>query len=78
MEAGKKVKVDGGENDLLKRIAGDEIFGMTEADLAALLDVKQFIGRAPEQVREFIAEYVDPIIETGKTYGTPEQGELSV
>jgi len=33
MEAGKKVKVEGGENDLLKRIADDEIFGMTEADL---------------------------------------------
>ena len=79
MEAGKKVKVDGGENDLLKRIAGDEAFGMTEADLAALLDVKQFVGRAPEQVREFVAEYVDPVIETGKkAYGTPEQGELSV
>ena len=78
MEAGKKVKVDGGENDLLKRIAGDEIFGMTESDLAALLDVKQFIGRAPEQVREFVTEYVDPIIETDKVYGSPERGELSV
>jgi adenylosuccinate lyase len=78
MEAGKKVKVDGGENDLLKRIAGDGIFGMTDGDLAALLDVRQFIGRAPEQVREFVAEYVDPVIEAGKAYGAPERGELSV
>ncbi|GBU22826.1 adenylosuccinate lyase [Fibrobacteres bacterium R8-0-B4] len=78
MEAGKKVKVDGGENDLLKRIASDDIFGMTESGLAALLDVKQFIGRAPEQVREFVAEYVDPVIESGKVYGSPERGELAV
>jgi adenylosuccinate lyase len=78
MEAGKKVKTDGGENDLLRRIAGDEIFGMTETDLAVLLDVKQFVGRAPEQVKEFVAEYVDPLIETGGAYGAPERGELSV
>jgi adenylosuccinate lyase len=78
MEAGKRVKVDGGENDLLKRIAGDTFFGMTETDLAALLDVRQFIGRAPEQVREFVTEYVDPAIEAGKAFGKPEQPDLSV
>ncbi len=78
MEAGKKVKVDGGENDLLKRIAEDPIFGMTESDLAASLDVARFIGRAPEQVREFMAEYVDPAIEVGMAYGAPERGDLSV
>jgi len=42
------------------------------------MDVKQFVGRAPEQVKEFIAEYVDPVIESGESYGTPEQIELSV
>jgi adenylosuccinate lyase len=78
MEAGVRVKVDGGENDLLKRIAGDVFFGMTEADLAVLLDVRQFVGRAPEQVREFVAEYVDPVIEAGKAFGKPEQLDLSV
>ena len=68
MEAGKRVKVDGGENDLLERIAGDPAFGMAEGDLAAIMDVRQFIGRAPEQVAEFISEYVDPALEKGAAY----------
>jgi adenylosuccinate lyase len=78
MEAGKKVKVDGGENDLLERFAGDAAFGMTANDLAALLDVKQFTGRAPEQVREFVAEHVDPVLEMGAEYGRLEERDLSV
>jgi adenylosuccinate lyase len=78
MEAGKKVKVDGGENDLLERIAGDATFGMTKIDLAALLDVRQFTGRAPEQVREFVAEYVDPVLEMGAEYGRLEERDLAV
>jgi adenylosuccinate lyase len=68
MEAGKRVKVDGGENDLLKRIADDPAFGMTEGDLSAIMDVRQFIGRAPEQVAEFVNEYVDPVISRGAAY----------
>jgi len=69
MEAGKMVKVDGGKNDLLERIAKDPVFGMTADDLSRILDVKQFIGRAPEQTREFVNEYVDPIINRGALYG---------
>jgi adenylosuccinate lyase len=68
MEAGKRVKVDGQENDLMDRIAGDPAFGMTREDLAAIMDVRQFVGRAPEQVAEFISEHVNPAIEQGAQY----------
>ena len=79
MEAGKRVKADGRENDLLKRIAEDPVFGMTAEDLSKILDVKQFTGRAPEQVREFVEEYVDPIINSGKAYEQlSEQQDLRV
>jgi adenylosuccinate lyase len=69
MEAGRRVKADGLNNDLIERIAGDPVFGMTADDLAAIMDVRQFTGRAPEQVEEFVREYVDPAIERGARYG---------
>ncbi len=53
------VKQQGGENDLLKRLAGDEAFA--GVDLKAALDPAAFIGRAPEQVDEFIEEVVEPV-----------------
>ncbi|MDR2579083.1 MAG: adenylosuccinate lyase [Chitinispirillales bacterium] len=78
MEAGKVVKMDGGRNDLLERIAGDPAFGMTMGDLVNILDVKQFIGRAPEQVTEFVREYVDPLIEKTTSYKNTKPQDLRV
>jgi len=60
--AGAQVKEHGLENDLLERLAGDPIIGMTREELDNVMDVRKFIGRAPEQVVEFIAEYVDPVL----------------
>ena len=57
------VKAEGGENDLLERMAGDPEIGMTREEIEQILDMKQFVGRAPEQVVEFVAEAVDPILE---------------
>lgn len=56
------VKAEGGENDLLDRLAADPEIGMTAAEIDAILDLKQFVGRAPEQVVEFITEEIDPIL----------------
>lgn len=56
------VKAEGGENDLLDRLAADPEIGMTAAEIDAILDLKQFVGRAPEQVVEFIADEIDPIL----------------
>ena len=53
------VKQEGGVNDLLKRLAFDEAFA--GVDLRAAMEPSQFVGRAPEQVDEFITEVVQPI-----------------
>lgn len=53
------VKQEGRPNDLLDRLASDPAFA--EVDLSAALDARRFVGRAPEQVDEFIAEVVKPI-----------------
>lgn len=78
MEAGKVVKLEGKKNDLLERIADDPVFGMSHGDLAELLDVKDFIGRAPEQVKEFIRDYIDPLLQKAKVYGQMTEQELKV
>ena len=53
------VKQQGGRNDLLERLAADEAFAAV--DLKAALDPAKFIGRAPQQVDEFLADVVQPI-----------------
>jgi adenylosuccinate lyase len=63
MDAGAKVKVEGLENDLIERIVKDPIFNLTKEDLAVLMTPKAYIGRCPEQVDAFIANYVAPIRE---------------
>ncbi len=60
--AAQRVKMEGADNDLLERLAGDPAIGMTEAEIDAVLDMKQFVGRAPEQVVEFIANEVQPVL----------------
>ncbi|MEG1431680.1 MULTISPECIES: adenylosuccinate lyase [Eubacterium] len=62
MEAGATVKVEGKPNDLMERIVADGTFGITETDVAAILDPSLYIGRAPQQVEDFIEEEVTPIL----------------
>jgi len=61
-QAAKVVKEEGKDNDLVERIRNTEYFKPIWDDLVTLLDPKSFIGRAPEQVTEFIAEEVEPIL----------------
>jgi len=61
MAASEQIKVYGKKNDLLDRIAADNSFGLTKDDLDKLLEPKNYIGRAPEQVEEFIELCVKPI-----------------
>jgi len=58
--AGNAVKEEGAPNDLIARIALDPLFGMSEEELRAALDPRLFIGRAPEQVTEFLERDVYP------------------
>ncbi|MDR0530582.1 MAG: adenylosuccinate lyase [Oscillospiraceae bacterium] len=60
--AARQVKLEGGENDLLPRIAADPAFGATLEELAAMLDPAAFVGRAPRQTEEFLAEQVQPLL----------------
>ena len=53
---------DGGENDLLDRIAADPAFGIDREALAALANPADYTGRAADQVEEFLAAEVDPVL----------------
>ncbi len=68
MEAGRQVKEFGKPNDLLHRIANDPMFGLSEEDVARLTDPADYTGRSAQQVTEFIAEYIKPIIDENKEY----------
>lgn len=63
IEAGKQVKDEGKPNDLLKRIANDEAFGLTMEEITAHMEPKRYIGRCPEQVEEFLRDQIAPILE---------------
>ena len=63
MEAGKRVKVEGKENNLIELIKQDEMFKPVWDKLDDILDAKKFIGRAPSQTVEFIEEEINPILE---------------
>lgn len=66
MEAAKRVKEEGLENDLINRIVKDPIFKMSEEEINAILHAKNFIGRSPGQVDDFINEVIKPILEENK------------
>lgn len=66
MEAGKNVKVNGGENNLLELIAEDIDFQMTIEELQKTMDPKKYIGCAPTQVDKFNETIVKPILEKNK------------
>ena len=66
MAAAQRVKGEGLDNDLIKRIIADNSFNLSEEEILAIIDPTKFVGRAPSQVIEFIDEYVKPIINSNK------------
>lgn len=66
MDAGAVVKGEGKPNDLMERIAKDPLFEAVHSKLESMIDPILFVGRAPEQVDEFISEEIDPILEENK------------
>lgn len=66
MEAGKAVKVEGKDNDLIDRIINDKYFNLDKERLLEILAPKNFIGFAPEQTEEFVNLEVKPILEKYK------------
>jgi adenylosuccinate lyase len=61
--AGREIKQHGRPNDLIDRIAGDPSFGVTRAEIEDDLRPELYVGRAPEQVDEFLAEWVQPVLD---------------
>ena len=66
MEAGKNVKVNGQDNNLLELIAADPAFGLSLDDLKAAMDPSRYTGRATQQVEEFLAYVIAPLLEENK------------
>lgn len=60
--ASRVVKEEGGRNDLLDRVAADPLFGLTRAELEALLKPEDFTGRAPQQVTEYLENVIAPVL----------------
>ncbi len=77
MAAAKVVKEEGGENDLIDRIANDPAFRLTRQEIEAVLVPENFVGRSVHQVEEFIAEYVQPIRDANQDV-LNEKAQLSV
>ncbi len=75
--AGKIVKEEGGENDLVDRIAADPLFMITKEEIEATLQPEHFTGRSAEQVDEFLADFIRPVLEKNKDV-LGEKAELSV
>ena len=63
MQAGKSVKVEGKDNNLIELIKADEMFAPVHDKLDDILDAKKFIGRAPSQTVEFIESEIQPILD---------------
>ncbi|KAG9076092.1 adenylosuccinase ade13 [Ceratobasidium sp. 370] len=78
-QAARVVKEEGGENDLIARIRAEPFFAPIVPQLDALLDPSTFVGRAPEQVDDFLAEWVAPALERWQdAIGGAQKVELSV
>ena len=66
MEAGRNVKVEGKDNNLLELIAADPSFNMSLEDLKKSMDPSKYVGRAPLQVENFLKNVVNPVLEANK------------
>ncbi len=75
--AAANVKQNGGENDFLARLAQDEHFSKLNLDLKAVLDPMRYVGRAPEQTQEYLAECVKPFLAENAASAT-HNGEVTI
>jgi adenylosuccinate lyase len=78
MEAAR-ARDDGAErNDMLERLAADPVFGLAAGDLQELLDPRRYVGRAPEQVDEFLSEVLEPALAEESEGAKTEREEVRV
>ena len=75
-EAAAKVKLEGGKNDLIDRIAQDERIPLSKEEILSELNPGKYTGRSAEQVEEFLSTVIEPILE--RYDGEEIKSELSV
>ncbi len=74
--AARKVKLEGGSNDLIDRIVADPLFPLTREEIEAQMAPEKYVGRAPSQVAEFLGDEIEPLL---KRYPDESiQAELNV
>ena len=78
LEAGRSVKELGLPNNLIDLLAEDPMFGMTKEELTAHMEPSRYIGRCPQQVTEFLMEYVQPILTQYSAALSGKETELKV
>ena len=66
MIAAEQVKLYGNDNNLCELIVNDPMFMITQEEMDAILEPENFIGRSPQQVDEFLSDYINPILEANK------------
>jgi len=77
LEASRAMKQGAKANDLLERLARDKAFGVKLKDLEGAIDPRRFVGRAPEQVDEFLRDIITPLF-AGDTAKSERVEELRV
>jgi adenylosuccinate lyase len=77
IDAARAIKDGAAGNDLLDRIAADDAFGVTRDELERAMDPKRFVGRAPQQVDEFLHEVIGPLL-AGATQAEPVLEDVRV
>jgi adenylosuccinate lyase len=77
IEAARALKSGATRNDLLDRLAADGAFGVPVDELKSALDPNRFVGRAPQQVDEFLAEVIGPVL-ARSDIGAAEREEVRV
>ena len=78
LEAGHHVKELGLPNNLLELIEADPQFGLTREELTTHMEPSRYIGRCPEQVTDFLTEYVRPVLEAHPNALSEQSVELKV
>ena len=76
--AADRLKAGAGTNDLLERIAKDDAFRMSEAELTSLARAAEFVGLSPQQVVWFVESEVDPVLERHGDLVSADVGEVRV
>ncbi|MDL2289619.1 hypothetical protein LJB83_02525, partial [Clostridia bacterium OttesenSCG-928-F22] len=77
MEAGARVKQEGKENNLLELIMQDGAFKLSKEEIADIVNPQAFVGRSEQQVEEYIAGYIQPILDDNAA-DINEKGEVRV